>query len=123
VGITDLLGNALRNTLALFEDAGKDIERHSPLEEHLHEAVSALHRTADSLDKHVEVLEGITTTLPALTDVLAKLSDELAETLRLLRPIEAVEHEASGIARLFTRHHHDDEDAAPETDSEPSGEA
>ena len=117
MGITDLPANALRNALQLIEDAGKDVERHSPLEEHLHDAVAALHRTADSMDKHVEVLEGMAATLPALTDVLAKLSDELAEALRLLKPIEAVEREASGVARLFTRHHHSDEAAPPNPDA------
>ena len=116
MALTDLASNAIRNVLRLFEDAGAQVEQHSPIEGHLHDAVAALHRTADSMDRHVEVLETVAAALPGLVEVLGRLSDELGEVLTALRPVEAAEHELSGISHLFRRHRHegDAEPAKPE---------
>jgi hypothetical protein len=104
--LTDFATNAVRSVVKLFEGAGEEIEKRSPIDERLHEAISALHRTADSMDKHVEVLETLAVSLPALTDVLARLSEQLGEALRLATPLETAERDVAGIGHLFRRHRH-----------------
>ena len=99
--------NAVRSALRLLDGAEHDVEHEvehvAPVEERLHEAISALHRTADSLDRHVEVLEGLAATLPALTDAVARLSVQLTELIGLAAPLEAAEREVSAIGHLFHR--------------------
>jgi ABC-type transporter Mla subunit MlaD len=112
----DFATNAARSVLRVFGGAEQEIEKHSPIDERLHDAIDALHRTADAMDKHVEVLEGLALSLPALTEVLARLSDQLGEALRLASPLEAAEHQAAGISHLFRRHRHA---AAADKDAEP----
>jgi ABC-type transporter Mla subunit MlaD len=112
----DFATNAARSVLRVFGGAEQEIEKHSPIDERLHDAIDALHRTADAMDKHVEVLEGLALSLPALTEVLARLSDQLGEALRLASPLEAAEHEAAGISHLFRRHRHA---AEADRDAEP----
>jgi DNA repair ATPase RecN len=112
----DFAIDAARSVLRSLGGAEQELEKHSQIDERLHDAVDGLHRTADALDKHVEALEGLALSLPALTEVLGKLSDQLGELLRLATPLEAAEHEASGIGHLFRRHHHEpdaDKDADP----------
>ena len=112
MGLTDLAENAVRNVLALFEGAGREVERHAPSEEHLKESASALHRTAESLEKQIEVLEKLVDSLPALTDAVVGLSNQVSELMRLAAPIEAVEHEASRLGHLLHRHHEPDAPAS-----------
>ncbi len=102
----DFAIDAARSVLRSLGGAEQAIEKHSPIDERLHDAVDGLHRTADALDKHVEALEGLALSLPALTEVLGRLSDQLGELLRLATPLEAAEHEVGGISHLFRRHHH-----------------
>jgi phage shock protein A len=104
--VFDLPINAARSVLRLVEGAGQELEKHSTLDERLHEAIVALHRSADAMEKHVEVLEGLAASLPALTDAVARLSDQLSEVLHLAAPLESAEREAAGLRRLFHRQHH-----------------
>ena len=99
----DFVGDAARSALKLLGGAEHEVEKHSPVEEPLHEAVAALHHAAESMDRHVEVLEAVAATLPELTGALVKLTDQLSEVLRLARPLEAAEREVAGIGRLFRR--------------------
>jgi hypothetical protein len=114
MGLTDLAENAVRNVLALLEGAGRDVERHTPLEEHIKESTGALHRTADSLERQIEVLEKLVDSLPALTDAVVGLSGQLTELMALAAPIEAVEHDASRLGHLLHRHHEPDATAPGE---------
>ena len=107
MGLTDLAENAVRNVLALFEGAGREVERHTPLEEHIKESTGALHHTAESLEKLVD-------SLPALTDAVVGLSNQVSELMRLVAPLEAVEHEASRLGHLLHRHHEPDAPAPGE---------
>ncbi len=99
----DFVGDAARSALKLLGGAEHEVEKHSPIEEPVHEAVAALHHAAESMDRHVEVLEAVAATLPELTGALVKLTDQLSEVLRLARPLEAAEREVAGIGRLFRR--------------------
>jgi hypothetical protein len=101
----DFAIDAARSVLRSLGGAEQEIEKHSPIDERLHDAVDGLHRTADAMDKHVAVLEGLALSLPALTEVLGRLSDQLGELLALATPLEAAEHEAAGISHLFRRRH------------------
>jgi DNA repair ATPase RecN len=118
-GLFDFANDAARSVLKLLGGAEHEVEKHSPVEEPLHEAIAAIHRAADSLDKHVEVLEAVAATLPALTDALVKLTAELGEALHLAAPLEAAEREVAGIGHLFRRRHHAAEGAADTAEAAP----
>jgi hypothetical protein len=102
----DFAIDAARSVLRSLGGAEQEIEKHSQIDERLHDAVDGLHRTADALEKHVEALEGLALTVPGLTEVLGRLSDQLGELLRLATPLEAAEHEVGGLSHLFRRHPH-----------------
>jgi hypothetical protein len=116
--VFDFAINAARSALRLLEGAGQELEKHSTLDERLHEGINALQRTADAMEKHIEVLEGLAVSLPALTDAVARLSDQLSEVLHLAAPLEAAEHEAAGLGHLFHRRHHPEN--APTTADPPA---
>jgi hypothetical protein len=99
----DFVGNAVRSTLKLLGGAEHEVEKHSPVEEPLHEAVAALHHAAESMDRHVEVLEAVAATLPAMTEALVALTEQLGEFLQLAAPLEAAEREVAGLGHLFRR--------------------
>jgi DNA repair ATPase RecN len=102
--IPDFFSDAARSALKMIGGAEQEVEKHSPMEQPLHEAIMALHHAADAMDKHVEVLEGVAATLPALTEALVKLTEQLGELLHLGAPFEAAEREVAGIGHLFRRH-------------------
>jgi hypothetical protein len=135
----DFAGDAARSALRLLGGAEHEVEKHSPVEEPLKEAIAALHHAAESMDRHVEVLEAVAATLPELTGALVKLTEQLGEVLRMAAPLEAAEREVAGLGHLFRRHRHsgggspsaaaqggaslagDDDGAAPEPAAAPSG--
>jgi len=99
--------DAARSILRLVVGAEHEVEAHTPIEQPLHEAITALHHAAESMDRHVEVLEGLAATLPALTGALVQLTEQLGEVLRLAAPLEAAEREVAGIGHLFRRRRHE----------------
>jgi hypothetical protein len=102
----DFAGDAARSALRLLGGAEHEVEKHSPMEEPLKEAIAALHHAAESMDRHVEVLEAVAATLPELTGALVKLTEQLGEMLRMAAPLEAAEREVAGLGHLFRRHRH-----------------
>ena len=102
----DFAIDAARSVLRSLGGVERELEKHSAIDERLHDAVDGLQRTADALEKHVEALEGLALSLPALTEMLGRLSDQLGELLRLATPLEAAEHEVGAISHLFRRHRH-----------------
>jgi hypothetical protein len=102
----DFAGDAARSALRLLGGAEHEVEKHSPMEEPLKEAIAALHHAAESMDRHVEVLEAVAATLPELTGALVKLTEQLGEVLRMAAPLEAAEREVAGLGHLFRRHRH-----------------
>jgi hypothetical protein len=102
----DSVGDAARYALKLVGGAEHEVEKHSPVEEPLKEAIAALHHAAESMDRHVEVLEAVAATLPELTGALVKLTEQLGEALALAAPLEAAEREVAGLGHLFRRRHH-----------------
>jgi ABC-type transporter Mla subunit MlaD len=100
----DFAGDAARSALRLLGGAEHEVEKHSPMEEPLKEAIAALHHAAESMDRHVEVLEAVAATLPELTGALVKLTEQLGEVLRMAAPLEAAEREVAGLGHLFRRH-------------------
>ena len=112
--VFDFAGDAARSALRLLGGAEHEVEKHSPMEEPLKEAIAALHHAAESMDRHVEVLEAVAATLPQLTGALVKLTEQLGELLRMAAPLEAAEREVAGFGHLFRRHRHAGAGSAPE---------
>jgi hypothetical protein len=112
--VFDFAGDAARSALRLLGGAEQEVEKHSPMEEPLKEAIAALHHAAESMDRHVEVLEAVAATLPQLTGALVKLTEQLGELLRMAAPLEAAEREVAGLGHLFRRHRHTGAGSAPE---------